>query len=140
MLIGRTDCGGHLPFQIDCGEEPDTSAVGLSDVVEQQRAVRVQKEVAMMEKLDDNRFVQIQLLEVNADVRARSNDAQKMLVMYKMPPRFSLLTPEANSMSKPLFLVQFKCLVRLNLRPSGSASVLCLPATAHQSYTAARSF
>jgi len=35
MLIGRTDCGGHLPFQIDCGGKPDTSAVGLSDVVEQ---------------------------------------------------------------------------------------------------------
>ena len=40
LLIGRTDCDGHLPFQIDSGEEPDTSAVGLSDV-EQQGAVRV---------------------------------------------------------------------------------------------------
>lgn len=86
MLIGRTDCDGHLPFQIDCGEEPDTSAVGLSDVVEQQGAVRVQKAVAMMTKLDDDQFVQIQLLELNADVRARFNDAQKMLAIYKMPP------------------------------------------------------
>jgi hypothetical protein len=77
MLIGRTDCGGHLPFQIYCGEEPDTSAVGLSDVVEQQRAVRVQKEVAMMEKVGGIQFVQIQLLELNADVRARFSDAQK---------------------------------------------------------------
>lgn len=42
LLIGRTDCGGHFPFQIDCGEQPDTSAVGLSDVVKQQSAVRVQ--------------------------------------------------------------------------------------------------
>lgn len=37
----RTDSSGHLPFQIDCGEEPDTSAVGLSDVVIQHMAVRV---------------------------------------------------------------------------------------------------
>ena len=50
-MLGRTDSSGHLPFQIACGEEPDTSEVGLCDVDTQRAARTVFARTVVMKEL-----------------------------------------------------------------------------------------